>query len=353
VAFFLISFNSSTNQHHIMSKKRVVAPNWSRKVYHVTSRCCNQDFYLDSAAKSRFEVLMRNYAEYCGVEVHAWCAMTNHFHLLVEIAPVDHASLSDEELLERVRKVFHGDILQGIEDEFSRARALGGEAGEQLRQRARERHLRRMGSLSEYVKAVKQCLTQWFNKLHKREGTLWESRFRSAVVGGDSEEGTASVMRAVAAYIDLNPVRAGMVADPADYAWSGYGAAVSRGCPFSRRGLGRLLGKRAAGEEPATAAQLAAYREALFEAGNEQAQEPAEGRAGIPAEIVAAVRRAGGRDLPLRECLRQRMPGLSKAAVIGDPSFIGKMLREGQLGARCGFTTAFVLHLLAPPPLSG
>jgi hypothetical protein len=52
---------------------------------------------------------------------------------------------------------------------------------------------------------------------------LWEERFKSVIV----ESGTAA--RTMAAYIDLNPVRAGMVKDPADYRWSSYGEAVGGG----------------------------------------------------------------------------------------------------------------------------
>jgi putative transposase len=52
---------------------------------------------------------------------------------------------------------------------------------------------------------------------------LWEDRFKSVIV----ESGVAA--RTIAAYIDLNPVRAGMATDPADYRWSSYGEAVGGG----------------------------------------------------------------------------------------------------------------------------
>ena len=68
----------------------------------------------------------------------------------------------------------------------------------------------RMYDLSEFMKGVQQRFTRWFNRVHERTGTLWEQRFKSVIVEG----GTAA--RVMAAYIDLNPVRAGMVADPAD-----------------------------------------------------------------------------------------------------------------------------------------
>jgi hypothetical protein len=80
-----------------------------------------------------------------------------------------------------------------------------------------------MHSLSEFMKTLLQRFTRWFNRTHERSGTLWEERFKSVIV----ESGIAA--RTMAAYIDLNPVRAGMESDPADYRWSSYGEAVGGG----------------------------------------------------------------------------------------------------------------------------
>jgi hypothetical protein len=80
-----------------------------------------------------------------------------------------------------------------------------------------------MHNLSEFMKALLIRFTRWFNRTHERSGTLWEERFKSVIV----ESGVAA--RTIAAYIDLNPVRAGMVADPAEYRWSSYGEAVGGG----------------------------------------------------------------------------------------------------------------------------
>jgi len=79
------------------------------------------------------------------------------------------------------------------------------------------------------MKTLLQRFTRWFNRTHKRSGTLWEERFKSVIV----ESGTAA--RTIATYIDLNPVRAGMVEDPANYRWSSYGEAVGGG----RKGNGK------------------------------------------------------------------------------------------------------------------
>ena len=87
----------------------------------------------------------------------------------------------------------------------------------------RNRYTRRMHDLSEFMKSLLERFTKWFNRTHSRSGTLWEDRFKSVIV----ESGTAA--RTMAGYIDLNPVRAGMVKDPADYRWSSYGEAVGGG----------------------------------------------------------------------------------------------------------------------------
>lgn len=61
-----------------------------------------------------------------------------------------------------------------------------------------------------------QRYVQVFNKRHERTGTLWEGRFRSCIVE------SARYVLACYRYIELNPVRAGMVARPDDYGWSSY-----------------------------------------------------------------------------------------------------------------------------------
>ena len=69
-------------------------------------------------------------------------------------------------------------------------------------------------ALSNLMQSVGRRYTQSYNYFHKHTGTVWEGRYKSTVVQSDR------YLLACMAYIDLNPVRAGMVRDPADYAWS-------------------------------------------------------------------------------------------------------------------------------------
>jgi putative transposase len=67
-----------------------------------------------------------------------------------------------------------------------------------------------------FMKALSQSYVQYINKSAQRTGTLWEGRFRSCLVE------SANYILACYRYIELNPVRAGMVADPAEYRWSSH-----------------------------------------------------------------------------------------------------------------------------------
>lgn len=70
----------------------------------------------------------------------------------------------------------------------------------------------------EMMKALGQRYVQYFNRTYRRSGTLWEGRYRSCPVQAET------YLLACQRYIELNPVRAAMVAHPGDYRWSSYRA---------------------------------------------------------------------------------------------------------------------------------
>ena len=79
--------------------------------------------------------------------------------------------------------------------------------------------------ISQMMKNLGQRYVQYVNRTYERTGCLWEGRFRSSIV--DSE---GYLMRCYR-YVELNPVRAGIVQHPAHYAWSSYHAnALGRAC---------------------------------------------------------------------------------------------------------------------------
>jgi len=71
-------------------------------------------------------------------------------------------------------------------------------------------------TLARFMQALGRRYVRWFNARHRRTGTLWEGRYRSTVV--ETDRYLLACMR----YIELNPLRAGLVDDPAAYRWSSH-----------------------------------------------------------------------------------------------------------------------------------
>ncbi len=107
-----------------------------------------------------YRTWLKDYSEQLGVAIHAWVLMTNHVHILC--TP------------------------------------------------------KTSTAISQMMQSVGRRYVQYFNRAYKRSGTLWEGRFRSCLV---QEE---AYLLQLYRYIELNPVRAQIVDDPADYIWSSY-----------------------------------------------------------------------------------------------------------------------------------
>ncbi len=196
-------------------------------IYHCISRVVDRRFVFEERECEAFRMFFRMYENFSGCRVLSYCVMSNHFHLLLEVPPMADGGLSDEELLQRLGGLYSEVVVAGVAAELAEARKLSiGEIDGAANARVAAIHARftyRMHDLSEFMKGLLIRFTRWFNRMHSRSGTLWEERFKSVIV----ESGVAA--RTMAAYIDLNPVRAGMVKDPADYRWSSYGEAVGGG----------------------------------------------------------------------------------------------------------------------------
>jgi putative transposase len=181
--------------------------------YHVLSRFCAEVPYLDDGSKEVFRRQMWKTAYSCGIQVLTYSIMGNHFHLLLRVpAKIE---MQDEELLRRYRILYPkpNKFQAKSIDDLARDLANGGGVAE----KAREKLLSRMGDLSMFMKLFKQRFSIWFNRTHDRCGTLWSERFKSLIV-----EDSIETLKIVAAYIDLNALRAGLVQDPKDYRFCGY-----------------------------------------------------------------------------------------------------------------------------------
>jgi putative transposase len=135
--------------------------------HHVIQRGNNrQPVFADVADYQRYLYLLHEISADQGVALHAYVLMTNHVHLLAT-----------------------PDADEGI---------------------------------SRFMQALGRRYVRWFNDRHQRTGTLWEGRFRSTVVAADR------YLLACMRYIELNPVRAGLVAAPEEYRWSSNAHHVGR-----------------------------------------------------------------------------------------------------------------------------
>ena len=166
------------------------------------------------------------------------CLMSYHVHLLLEVPGKEAlAPLGEEGLLAVLPLLHDAATVEGVRQELECAREAGDEA---WHRQILERYERRRGDLSLFLKELKLRVTFYMNKRLGRSGTLWEGRYKSVLV-----EDCERALLAISAYIDLNPVRAGLVARPEDYRWCGYAEACSggRGAKSARGGLGVMLGE--------------------------------------------------------------------------------------------------------------
>ena len=296
-------------------------------IYHCISRVVDRRFAFGEAEREHFRMFMRMQENFSGCRVLSYCIMSNHFHLLLEVPPMPEGGISDEELLKRLRATSAEALVAEVAKELAEARAAG------HARRAGEIHARftyRMHSLSEFMKTLLQRFTRWFNRTHERDGTLWEERFKSVIV----ESGMAA--RTMAAYIDLNPVRAGMVADPADYRWSSYGEALGGGAKGngkkSREGLVRAcLGHEGAGFEAERWREVSRiYRRILGlalerKSGGAKVEKGVARRQLNTAEALAAKDNDTALpDLRLAAMLRCRVRYFTDGAVIGSREFVNE-----------------------------
>ena len=274
-------------------------------IYHCMSRTVNGERLFGMREKEVLRRMLGRVAEFSGVDVLTYCVMENHFHALVRVRD-EGPGVSDEELLRRYRILYprptpHRPASAEVLAERLRA---GGEAAERLRHSL----LKRMGDVSQFMKTLKERFAIWFNRNHSRYGPLWSDRFKSVLVEHNGE-----ALSTMAAYIDLNPVRAGIVADPKDYRFSGYGEAVGGGADAAR-GLAFVLG--AWGPPEDAKGILADYRQLLFGKGAEEEA----GAAAISRESAAAVAAAGG-ELPWHTLLRCRVRYFTQGRVLGSAAF--------------------------------
>jgi REP element-mobilizing transposase RayT len=324
------------------------------QAYHVMSRTAGGEKLFGEVEKEAFRRLMWRLAKFSGVEILTYALMGNHFHILVKV-PERARFLKRFEgeggegrLLEHLSLLYSKAYLVSLRQEIARVREAGRDGEVDL---ILEAFRKRFCDLSCFVKELKERFSRWFNKHHSRRGTLWMDRFKSVLV----EDGEA--LRTMALYIDLNPVRAGLVEDPKDYRWTGYGEACG-GSKRARRGLCRVMESPMDSWEERRGAMTPgeAYRCWLFGEGLEAGTEklggsgggsgmkrsglevsgrlksalPLKGlpskKKGFSKERVEAVLKSGGK-LSRADLLRCRVRWFSDGVAIGSKGFVEKVFK--------------------------
>jgi len=162
-------------------------------IYHIISRTALPGLPLGDIEKNRLLEIIKYFSSIYFVDVLGFCIirMGNHWHLAVKIYPRDYATR--QKIQERFVKRYGEDVHFGDQE--------------------MEKFSKKWTDLSEYVREIKQTFSRYFNNRHNRRGFFWSERFKSMIV----QEGHTLVN--ILAYIDLNPIRAGIVKKPEDYHW--------------------------------------------------------------------------------------------------------------------------------------
>ena len=202
--------------------------------YHLMSRTNDRRFLFDNGkVKTQLVDALKRAAAFSGVDIDAYVAMDNHFHVVCRVERVDEP-VPEGELLRRVAALNGEHAAERLALRWKDLRKGGMDAAVD---EAQDRLRARMNDISEFMKTFKETFNAWYKRERKYCGSIWSGRFMSTLVEGGRYRATC--MR----YVYLNPVRAGMVSRAADYAWS-WIAAIDE--PFAGSVPDRRLMRRVA-----------------------------------------------------------------------------------------------------------
>ncbi len=185
----------------------------STPFYHCTSRCvrraflCGQDDYTGQSYEHRREwvesLLLKLGSAFC-IDIVAYAVMSNHYHVILRIDLDLANSLTDTEVIERWGKIYNTDNLMNVY-------RAGGSVSEDA-QRWVEDTLTywrtTLSSISRFMGYLNERIAREANAEDNCTGRFWEGRFHSQALLDE-----AALLRCMA-YVDLNPVRAGICATP-------------------------------------------------------------------------------------------------------------------------------------------
>ena len=180
-------------------------------VYHVTTRCVQQMFLLGedyltgrdfSYRKEWIITWLKSLADVFLIDVCAFSLLDNHVHLILRNRPDLLASLSDTEVAERLARLYSGDRRLIDLPTHSKQDVLDGFL---YNDKLLARKKSDLADISVFMKVWEEAVSRRANQEMKKTGHFWQGRFSSQVLEDDA------AMLACCAYVDLNPLRAGIV----------------------------------------------------------------------------------------------------------------------------------------------
>ena len=183
--------------------------------YHVVSRCvrraflCGDDVHsgqnFDHRRQWMVDWILRLSAIF-SIDVAAYAVMSNHYHIVLRVDAKRAKSWSVEEVLQRWTQLFAGPLL--VQRYLSPARESMGEAEIRRVEQFAEEYRERLMNVSWFMRILNENIARQANKEDQVKGHFWESRFKSQALLDET------ALLSAMAYVDLNPIRAGIAFTP-------------------------------------------------------------------------------------------------------------------------------------------
>jgi putative transposase len=273
--------------------------------YHIISRVVGKQFLLKDEEKEHYLSLLERLSQAFFIQVHTFCLMDNHIHLHVSGLDAQANEARDDELLARYKLIYGPDAMPPMGSTDSNGDEIADPDYGMQRLRAR------LGSVSRFMQELQQTFSRWYNKRHERIGYFWASRFKSVLVSKDESQLICS------SYIDLNPIRAGIVEKPEDYRWCALGL-IARNPNRAKRFMVPIPMLEEKGHSAWDWYRLFVYFSGSLE-------KP--GSASISPNELSKITELQGR-LNLSTRLRYRVSNLSEGLAIGTQSFIESIQKD-------------------------
>jgi REP element-mobilizing transposase RayT len=180
--------------------------------FHCISRCvrraflCGKDIYSGRSYEHRkawVEEKLLELAECFAVGLYAYAVMSNHVHVVLHVDPRVAIAWSDEEVAERWVRLFPVRVDESIDERLCQEKVQRLQDDPERMAELRSR----LGSLSWFMRCLNEPIARQANREDGCTGRFWEGRFKCQALLDEQ------AVLACMAYVDLNPIRAGIVHD--------------------------------------------------------------------------------------------------------------------------------------------